>query len=49
MIPISTEHNLSAFAGAIQNKIALYKYSDIYIFLCVFITIIIIYPYIAVV
>ena len=31
MIPISTEHNLSAFAGSIQNKIALFKYSDIHI------------------
>ena len=33
MIPLSTEHNLSAPAGSIQNKIALYKYTVIYIFL----------------
>ena len=31
-IPLSTEYNLSAFASSIQNKIALYKYSDIYIY-----------------
>ena len=32
MIPLSTVHNLSAFAGSMRDKIALYKFSDIYIY-----------------
>ena len=33
VIPLSTEHKLSAFAGSIQNKITLCNYSDIYFYI----------------